>query len=242
MSWFVVTLFVASAVAGATAGIAGFGIGSLLTPLIAVRLGTPLAIAIVAVPHFAATALRGWRLRDAVDWPLFRRFGIWSAAGGLAGALLFARAGSPLLTRLLGALLVLTAASTLSGWAGRFQLPERAAWTLGILSGFFGGVVGNQGGLRAGALLGLGLAPAAFVATSTLSGIVVDVVRMPLYLWRAGDELRAHATLVGVATIGAVLGTLVGERLLGGLAPRAFQRVVALLVGILGIWLLARGA
>ena len=242
MSGFLAALFVASVIAGATAGIAGFGIGSLLTPLIAVRLGTPAAIAIVAIPHFAATALRGWRLRQAVDWPVFRRFGVWSAIGGLAGALLFTRVGGPVLTTILGGLLVLTAVSSLSGWSERVRLPAWGAWILGILSGFFGGVVGTQGGLRAGALLGIGLTPAAFVATSTLSGIVIDVVRTPLYLWRAGETLAANASLVVIATGGALIGTLLGERLLAGLSPRTFRQAVSLLVGALGVWLLIRAA
>ena len=229
-----------SAFAGATASVAGFGIGSLLTPLLALQLGTSIAVAAVAIPHAAATVLRAWRLRREVDWPLFRTFGLCSAVGGLSGALLFTRLGGPVLGRVLGALLVLTAVSTLSGWAGRVRLPAWAAWALGILSGFFGGIVGNQGGLRAGALLGLGLAPAAFVATSTMSGVVVDAVRTPLYVARAGGAVADAWPSVLVATAGAVAGTLLGERVLVGMTPDRFRRVVAGLVGVLGIWLLAR--
>ena len=224
--------------AGTTASVAGFGIGSLLTPLLALRLGTPTAVAAVAIPHAAATVLRAWRLRHAVDWPLFRRFGVWSAVGGLAGALLFTRLGGPALTRVLGALLILTAVSTLSGWASRVHVPTWAAWGLGLLSGFFGGIVGNQGGLRAGALLGLGLAPAAFVATSTLSGVVVDAVRTPLYVARAGGAVLDAWPLVLAATAGALAGTLLGERALFGLSPARFRQVVGALIGLLGCWLL----
>jgi len=239
---FLILVWLVSVAAGATAAVAGFGIGSLLTPLLALRLGTPVAVAAVAVPHAAATILRAWRLRRAVDWPLFRRFGLWSAAGGLVGALVFARLGGPALTRVLGVLLLLTAASGLTGWATRVRLPAWAAWLLGLLSGFFGGVVGNQGGLRAGALLGLGLSPAAFVATSTMAGVVVDVVRAPIYVARAGGAVGAAWPLVLAATAGALLGTLLGERALFGLSPDRFRRVVAALVGALGLWLLWQAA
>ena len=44
--------------AGAIASVAGFGIGSVLTPLLAARLGTKLAVAAVSVPHFAGTVFR----------------------------------------------------------------------------------------------------------------------------------------------------------------------------------------
>ena len=78
----------ASLIAGAVAAISGFGIGSLLTPILAFRYGTKLAIAIVSVPHLVATAARFYGLRKQVDKKVFLNFGILSAAGGLAGAML----------------------------------------------------------------------------------------------------------------------------------------------------------
>ena len=242
MDAFLIVVAVVSTLAGATAAVAGFGIGSLLTPLIAIQLGTPAAVAVVAIPHAAATMLRAWRLRAAVDWKVFRHFGIWSAAGGLLGALLFARLSSPALTRVLGALLILTAVSGLTNWTRHVRLPAWAAWLLGLLSGFFGGVVGNQGGLRAGALLGLGMAPAAFVATSTMSGVIVDAARTPVYVLRSGAALASAWPIALIATAGTVIGTLVGERALFGLSPDRFRQIVAALVGVLGVWILSRGA
>ena len=60
---FLIVLFVAAVLSGATASISGFGIGSVLTPLVALRVLTPVAVAAVAIPHVLATALRCWRLR-----------------------------------------------------------------------------------------------------------------------------------------------------------------------------------
>src|ERR1700758_1112631 len=74
--------------AGAVASIAGFGIGSILTPLLATWLGTKLAVAVVSVPHFLGTALRFWLIREHVDRRILLSFGITSAIGGLIGALL----------------------------------------------------------------------------------------------------------------------------------------------------------
>jgi uncharacterized membrane protein YfcA len=236
---FLIAVGAVGVVAGATAAVSGFGIGSLLTPLFALRLGGVTAVAAVIVPHALATALRAWRLRRSIDWSVLRRFGVLSAAGGLAGSLLFARLGGATLLRVLGALLVLTALSVLTGWAERVRLRPFAAWPLGFLSGFFGGVAGNQGGLRAAVLLGFGLAPAAFVATSTATGLLVDAARAPLYFWRAGDTIAAAWAPVLVASTGVVVGTLLGERLLLGLPAARFQQLVAVLVGLLGVWLLA---
>jgi uncharacterized membrane protein YfcA len=78
----------AGIVAGAIAAISGFGIGSILTPLLAAWMGTKLAVALVSIPHFIGTALRFAVIRQHVNRRVLWSFGITSAAGGLIGALL----------------------------------------------------------------------------------------------------------------------------------------------------------
>jgi uncharacterized protein len=57
--WLAIMLVaVVAIVAGAIASVTGFGIGSLLTPLLALQTGTKLAVAAISVPHLAGMALR----------------------------------------------------------------------------------------------------------------------------------------------------------------------------------------
>ena len=237
---FLVLVFVAGILSGATAAIAGFGIGSILTPLFISRLGGSLAVAAVSIPHAIATAVRCWRLRRAISWPVVRSFGVLSAVGGLIGALLYARVGSRALEITLGVLLVATSVAAITDWTRKWKPSGIVAQTLGFLSGLLGGIAGNQGGLRAGALLIFALKPAEFVATSTAVGLAVDAARMPIYVWRAGPELLTVLAPIGVATAGVLIGTLFGERLLFGLPPERFRRVVGLLIGVLGLWLILK--
>jgi uncharacterized protein len=240
--WFDALIALVSFVAGATASIVGFGIGSLLTPLLAARFGTDLAIAAIALPHLSGGLLRGWRLRHSLDRRVLVRFGIVSAVGGLIGALLFAQLAPAALGRVLGALLVLTATAGVTGWSERWRPSGPVVWFLGALSGFFGGVVGNQGGLRAAALSAFGLKPTVFVATSTVIGVMIDLVRTPVYLYRSGGELVRIWPLVALAVVGVLAGTLVGERLLLGLSRQRFRQMVSIAVGLLGLWFLFRPA
>ncbi|MEO8335203.1 MAG: hypothetical protein ABI664_09530 [bacterium] len=100
---------------------------------------------------------------------------------------------------------------------------------------------GNQGGLRSAALLSWRLSPAAFVATATATGLLVDAARTPIYVWRTWDALLGLATPIAVACIGVLAGTIAGERLLLGLSHERFRRLVGWLIGVLGMWLLWRG-
>src|SRR5690242_9984390 len=153
MMIFPTLIAVAATLAGGIASVAGFGIGSLLTPLLAVRVGTKLAVAAVSIPHVTGTVVRFWLLRGHVDRRIVIWFGITSAAGGLAGALLHAYASNRALAVVFGCLLLFVGLSELTGFMSRVRLGRTAAWIAGGVSGVFGGLVGNQGGIRSAALL-----------------------------------------------------------------------------------------
>lgn len=240
--WWDLLIFAIASVAGAVASIAGFGIGSLLTPLLAIDLGTRLAVAAIAIPHVVGTALRFWLLGTAPSARVLWTFGMASAAGGMLGAWLHTWAANPWLTLVFGALLVFTGVSELMGLAQRMRFGGVVAWLAGAVSGFLGGLVGNQGGVRSGALLGFERQPRTFVATATAIGLIVDAARLPFYLWRESGALVQHARWIGVATIGVVLGTILGGRLLVRIPERRFRRMVAVVVGLLGAYMLFRAA
>jgi uncharacterized membrane protein YfcA len=61
-------------------------------------------VVLVAIPHFAATLLRAWRLRHEVDRTVLLRVRIASAAGGLIGASLHNRVESTGLAIVFGCL------------------------------------------------------------------------------------------------------------------------------------------
>jgi hypothetical protein len=100
--------------------------------------------------------------------------------------------------------------------------------------------VGNQGGIRAAALLGFDVQREAFVATATAVALIVDGARIPVYLATQGAEIAPHWPLVLLLAIGAVTGTLLGGRLLRRMDESVFRRVVGVLLLVLGAYTLAR--
>ncbi len=228
-------------VAGAVASIAGFGIGSLLTPLVALSLPTDQAVALIAIPHFLGTALRLWMWRAHIDRQVLKGFGLMSAAGGLVGALLHGPFPPGVFTGVFAVLLLFAGVSGITGWSDRFVFRGKAAWVAGGLSGLFGGLVGNQGGIRAAAMLGLGVGREAFVATATAIALAVDLARLPVYAAIHGSTMVSHPLAIGAATAGVVLGTLAGGPLLRGIPRHRFRQVVSVLLLALGAWMLLRG-
>jgi uncharacterized membrane protein YfcA len=235
---FTLLLVAAALIAGGIASIAGFGIGSLLTPVLALSTGTKLAVAAVAIPHFVGTALRFWMLRTHVDRSLLLGFGVASALGGLAGALAHVWVTGHLLSIVFGGLLLLAAASELTGWMERVEWGRGAAWVLGVLSGGFGGLVGNQGSIRSAAMLGFRVPKEAFVATATAVALMVDVARLPVYIASQGRELWSVWPLIVISTVAVVAGTVAGRDVLTRLPRLAFRRAIAVLLLFLGVYMI----
>jgi uncharacterized membrane protein YfcA len=113
-------------------------------------------------------------------------------------------------------------------------------WVAGAVSGFLGGLVGNQGGIRSAAMLGFDVPRHAFVATATAVGVIVDAARVPVYLATQGQEIAGLWPFLLAATAGAVVGTLAGERLLRRIPEPVYRRLVAGLVLALGLFMLFR--
>ncbi len=228
----------AGIVAGAIAAISGFGIGSILTPLFAAWLGTKLAVALVSIPHLIGTSLRFAVIRQHVNRHVLWTFGITSAIGGLLGALLHIWLRSVLLGYVLGVLLVFAGIMGITGLAARMRFGRGGGWVAGALSGMFGGLVGNQGGIRSAALLGFNLQRDEFVATATAIALLVDGFRMPVYAVLQYRPVFQQWPLVTIATAGVVAGTLSGKWMLSRIPQDVFRMIVACVILALGIWML----
>ena len=154
------------------------------------------------------------------------------------GALLHIWLRSAVLGYVRGVLLVFAGITGLTGLAARRRCGRRAGWGAGALSGMFGGLVGNQGGIRSAALLGFGLQRDAFVATATAIALLVDVFRMPVYAALQYRQIAAQWPLATIATVGVVVGTLTGKWMLQRIPQNVFRKIVAGIILALGIWML----
>jgi hypothetical protein len=221
-------------VAGTTL-FSGFGLGTVLTPAFALFFPVPVAVAATAVVHLANNLFKLALLARHADFGVVLRFSLPAAAAAVAGAsllVLFARMPVLATYDLAGRIHEVTAVKTVIGllivgfgaleMSRRFAalaIPPRYLPLGGLLSGFFGGLSGNQGAFRSAFLIKSGLDKEAFVGTGVVSAVIVDTVRLAVYgasfyttnLFVLESEL---AGLVGLAVAAAFLGSFVGARLL----------------------------
>lgn len=233
-----ILLAIASLMAGAIASLAGFGIGSILTPLLAWSVGTRTAVAVIAIPHFAATAVRFWIVRRSVNRRVLLGFGLASAIGGLIGAFLHTQLQGEALKVIFGTLLVFAGFMGMTGLAQKMRFHGAVAWIAGVVSGGFGGLVGNQGGIRSAALMGFDLPKESLIATATAIGVIVDLARLPVYFVSEYHPLILSWRWMLIAGTGVLLGTWLGIRFLRNISETAFRRLLGAFILVLGVYML----
>lgn len=226
--------------AGTVASISGFGVGSFLTPLLALRMDLQLAVAAVSIPHLLGTAFRFVLIRKDLNKDVFITFGIWSAVGGLLGGLIGTVIQDRTLIVIFAMLLIFAGLTGSLGLPEKFKFPIKLGWLAGLVSGAFGGLVGNQGGIRSAALMSFNLSKTEFVATATGVALLVDGARMPVYFFNRSHDLVNSWLPISIATVGVLIGTWLGKLVLHKIPERLFKRIVSGIILILGISMLVK--
>lgn len=235
----------------------GFGLGTVLMPVFALFFPISLAVAATAVVHFANNLFKFGMMSKQANWHVVTRFGISAALAAFIGAWLLTTFDRlPALTSytlggtvheitvikvVIGTLIIMFALIELSQRFQSLALPARWLPLGGMLSGFFGGLSGNQGALRSAFLLKAGLSKESFVATGVVCAVIVDASRLSIY---GTGLLAAHlprsqelAAPITVGVICAFIGSFVGKRLLHKITLRAVQLIVAGMMLVVGFGL-----
>jgi hypothetical protein len=249
---FVAVGVAAFAVSGLTL-FSGFGLGTLLLPVFACFFPAPVAVASTALVHVANNLFKAGLLLRGARGDVVLRFGLPALGAAFAGAALLGTLAtrSPLATwHFLGREAVVAPVSLVLGCLilgfgvlellpalDRLRLPARWLPVGGLLSGFFGGLSGHQGALRAIFLSPLGLSPTEFVATQAALACLVDAARLLVYgsLLPGGGLGEVSYSLVGVAIASAFAGVVVGRQVLPRVTVRAVRGVTGALLVVVGL-------
>lgn len=108
----------------------------------------------------------------------------------------------------------------------------------GLLSGFFGGLSGNQGALRSAFLSKAGLNKEAFIATGVVTAAIVDLTRLSVYLRHMTTVgLDANWKLMLAATMTAFAGAFIGSRFMKKITLKTVQIIVGIMLVLIGVLL-----
>lgn len=230
----------------------GFGLGTILTPVFMIFFPVDLAIGLTGIVHLFNNLFKLLLLRRQADKEVVLRFGIPAVIAAFAGSWLLLNITDlkPLfgyemfgksfevypVKFIISILLIIFATIDLIPYFSKLQFSKDKLSIGGALSGFFGGLSGNQGALRSAFLIKAGLTKEAFVATAVVVSTFVDFTRIGVYatkFTKAG--LTDNLTLVFCATLSAIIGAYIGNKLLKKVTLRFLQVTIAILLIIISL-------
>ena len=256
---FAITLAVAAFLTSLLTFFSGFGLGTLLLPVFALFVPIEVAVSATAVVHAANNMFKVGLLAKLARRDVVIRFGIPAIAASFLGAFLLTRMSSGdvlfawslggrtmdvrLIEFVLGLLILGFALFELAPRLRKIRAPIGWLPVGGALSGFFGGLSGHQGALRAMFLTPLGLSTAEFASTQAVIAVLVDIVRIVVYGWSLG-WLGGAITRVDIpwqpiaaAVVAAFAGALLGRRLLPKVTLDRLHLIVGWLLVVVGVGL-----
>jgi uncharacterized membrane protein YfcA len=252
----ILVISVAALIASGLTLFSGFGLGTLLMPVVAIFFPVEMAIAITAVVHLANNLFKVALLGKKANRSVLLSFGVPAVAFAFFGALIlgwlsgassifeYAAFGnliqvSPL--KLVVGILILTFVMLeLSRGFSSLALDKKYLPYGGVISGFFGGLSGHQGAFRSMFLLKAGLSKEEFVATGVILAVMVDMSRMLIYGWEmSGQNQTIQWPLVIAASVSAFMGAYVGSKLLKKVTIIAIQIVVSVLLVVVSLGLIS---
>ncbi|RPI74143.1 MAG: sulfite exporter TauE/SafE family protein [Ignavibacteriales bacterium] len=232
----------------------GFGLGTILLPAFALFFPVDISVALTAIVHFLNNIFKLTLLGKNADKTIVLKFGI--------PAILFALLGAYLLTFLadlppliqysisgktfvvtpikltIAFLLIFFSLFDLIPKLSNLKFDKKYLPLGGVLSGFFGGLSGNQGALRSAFLIRAGLSKEAFIATGVVIACLIDFSRLIVYskqIIESADHINYY--LMISATFAAFIGAFTGTRLIKKITLKTLHYIVAVMLFIFAILL-----
>lgn len=232
----------------------GFGLGTLLLPVLALFMPPHHAVAATAVVHLVNNLVKLALVGRHADTRVLLRFALPAIPAAFLGALAlnalahaqpvarYSLAGFHASVRPLGiamgTLIIAFGFFELSPRAERLAFPTSRMPLGGALSGFFGGLSGHQGALRTAFLLRAGLDKHALIATGVVAACAVDLTRLATYAATGQATFTGieatHAPTILAACAAAATGAVLGSRLLTKVKLKSLRLAAAALMIAVG--------
>jgi uncharacterized membrane protein YfcA len=233
----------------------GFGLGTLLVPVFGLFFPIEIAIMLTAIVHFLNNLFKLVLLGKNANRNVVFRFGIPAIAFAFLGAYLLSllndmhsvldyRIGNHSfeimpIKLIIGIVLLFFSLFEIIPSLAKLQFDQKYLPLGGILSGFFGGLSGNQGALRAAFLIRANLTPQSYIATGVVIACLIDISRLIIY----AKEIAIHHDqfdylLLILATLSAFIGAFFGNKLLKKVTIKNLQTLVAIMLILFALLLI----
>ena len=230
----------------------GFGLGTILTPVLVIFFPVDVAIALTGIVHLLNNFFKISLVGKQINWQVGIKFGAMAVIGAFVGAklLLLLSTDTVLysyqisqktfavtpIKLIIALLMIVFALFDTVPYLKNIRFSQNKLYPGGLISGFFGGLSGNQGALRSMFLLRCGLNKESFIATGILIACFVDVTRLSVYFTRLSSiNIQNNLTLLISAVASAFAGAYIGSKLLKKITLTFVQYTATIMIILLAL-------
>lgn len=205
--------------------ISGFGSSILFIPLASLVLDFKVVLGITAVFHVFSNLSKIYLFQKGIDKQIALKLGIPAVLFVTLGAWLTNYIPQKEIEMGMNFIIFSIALYMMSGHHKRIKESNTNLYLGGTLSGFLAGLIGTGGAIRGITLAAFNLEKDAFIATSAIIDMGVDVSRAGVYI-ASGYFQREHVILIPFLIIISIAGSYAGKRILNYIPEKIFQYIV----------------
>ncbi len=214
--------------------VGGFGSSLFFVPIAGFFFEFHVALAVTGLFHITSNLSKVVLFHRGISKQIVMYLGTASVISVLIGALLSTRIDAKSLEIFLGVFLIALSAVFLIRNDVMLKPNKSSLVWGGLTSGFAAGLLGTGGAIRGLALSSFALGKEAFVSTSALIDLGVDLSRTGVYFFEGYFKSVELSIILWLAVVSA-LGSYIGKLILNRISEEQFRKVVLWLILFVGI-------
>lgn len=233
-------LIIASFIAAFVSGAAGFGGALLLLPIVTVCVGAQVAVPVLTIAQLIGNLSRMAFGIKQIDWKSVGLFSLTSLPLAALGAFGFSVLPKNIVTHCIGAVLVILVLFKMLRKT-EFRAGKKTILIGGATVGLLSGLAGSGGPIGAMIFLSIGISPVAYIASEATTATAMHILKTVIYSNLTCLDMTA--VLIGIIMgLAMIIGTFCANRIIMNMEKAKFQKYVAILLCVVGIYMLLFGA
>lgn len=236
-----ITLGIICFIGGVLSSIVGVGGGILVLSLLLTMMPFLIASALHSIIMMIANIQKSVMLISYIQLDIVWRFLIGAVPGALLGAFVVTLIPAVWLYLIFGVFLLGFCYVELAKSSINFSVRKRDFFWVGGLTGFSAGILGAPGPINAPFFMRYGLSKEAFIATASLTTIVVHLSKLSIF-WQLNifSEINFWELIIGISS--TLSGVFIGIIWLKKMKTVIFNQIMIAILGILGTYYLIKAS
>ena len=225
-------------IAGMVGTMSGFGTSTIMVPILLLFFPLPQTLLFVGIIHWFGDVWKILLFKKGLNWRLILGFGIPGILASFAGASLTFQISEKILMKILGGFLLAYVIFIFLKPGFRLSKNKKNMIAGGALSGFFAGIFGVGGAIRATFLTVFDLPKAVYISTAGAIALLIDSTRLITYL-SGGVRLKAMLLWGLIVFVPAsFVGAKIAQKIVGYIPQKSFRMFITVFLALIGLYFL----